>query len=111
MSHLLFAVLCGLELGLPPGGARLRPRAVCVSRSEPVVRRRGHASRCEPCPGAAVGRVLPRLLRRDHDPPRDARVPRCRGRPARAFAEKWADVSFLIFFPFGFLLFPFTDYS
>ena len=27
------------------------------------------------------------------------------------FAEKWADVSFLIFFPFGFLLFPFTDYS
>jgi len=24
------------------------------------------------------------------------------------FAEKWADVSLLIFFPFGFLLFPFT---
>jgi hypothetical protein len=27
------------------------------------------------------------------------------------FAEKWADVSFLIFFPFGFLLFPFVNYE
>jgi hypothetical protein len=27
------------------------------------------------------------------------------------FAEKWADVTFLIFFPFGFFLFPFVDYE
>jgi hypothetical protein len=27
------------------------------------------------------------------------------------FAEKWADVTFLLFFPFGFLLFPFVSYE